>query len=80
MTNEEIKEIKEGFNRFLERFRDERKPEKLLTVKEAAAIARTSDLTIKRWIGKGIIKKLDAPGSRILIPESEMRMYMKGGI
>lgn len=47
--------------------------EQLVTVKEAAALARVTVRTVERWIEKGAVKVYRAPaGGKLLIRRSDV--------
>ncbi len=66
----------------LQRSKETEKRERLYTVKEAAKIMNLCEQQVKRRIAKGDLKKIEQPGAkrhtRILIPESELAMYLGG--
>ena len=51
------------------------RPLKLLTIKEAAAFAKVSTQTVRRWIKAGLLKIYRA-GRQIRIDESDLVNYL----
>ena len=85
MTKATIEQFRQGLTNLLEmldRSEEEEKRERLYTVKEAAKIMHLCEMQVKRRIAKGDLKSIKQPGAkrhtRILIPESELAMYLGG--
>jgi len=47
-----------------------------LTIQEAAAIARVSVSTMRRWVKEGLEKKQGRKGTRVLIERGELERYL----
>lgn len=55
--------------------------ERLLTVKEVAALLKAHEETVRRWLREGVIKGVRPAGKRFgwRIRESELRRFLDGG-
>ncbi len=52
----------------------------LLTVQEAAQLLGVADVTVWRYLAKGVMKKVQvAPGHRVFVPWKEVLRIKSGG-